>query len=113
ETVAGEELPGVVGCVPEVEEFAGQWAEHTGARTRTHMRQGVYALEHVDPPAPVPGSVRIAGADDQELVLRWWLAFGDEVLHEGGPGRENAASMVDPPLPPPLAPGPPSVGHGA
>ncbi len=95
ETVAGEELPGVVGCVPEVEDFAERWAGYAGARARTHMRQGVYALEQVDPPPPVPGSVRVATGEDQELVLRWWLAFGEEVLHEGGPGRENAASMVD------------------
>jgi predicted GNAT family acetyltransferase len=95
EAVEGEELPGVVGSMPEVEEFATQWAEHAGARALTHMRQGVYALEHVEPPRPVPGSVRVATSADRKLVLRWWLAFGEEVLHEGGPGRENAASMVD------------------
>jgi uncharacterized protein len=95
ETVAGEELPGVVGCVPEVEEFAEQWAEFAGARARTNMRQGVYALEDVEPLAPAPGSPRVATTDDRELVLRWWLAFGDEVLHEGNPGRDHADSMID------------------
>jgi predicted GNAT family acetyltransferase len=95
ETVAGEELPGVVGCVPEVEEFAEQWAGLAGARARTHMRQGVYALEDVEPLSPAPGSPRVANNADKELVLRWWIAFGDEVLHEGGPGRDNATSMVD------------------
>jgi predicted GNAT family acetyltransferase len=90
-----EELPGVVGTVPESEEFAELWAARSGSRARTHMRQGVYALEQVEPLSPAPGSPRVATAEDRELVLRWWLAFGDEVLHEGGPGRENAAAMVD------------------
>jgi len=90
-----DELPGVVGAVPESEEFAELWAANAGARARTHMRQGVYALEHVEPPPPASGSPRVATPDDRELVLSWWLAFGDEVLHEGGPGRDNAAAMID------------------
>jgi predicted GNAT family acetyltransferase len=90
-----EELPGVVGCVPESEEFAELWATRAGIRARTNMRQGVYALEQVEPLSPAPGSPRVATADDRELALRWWIAFGDEVLHEGGPGRENAGTMID------------------
>lgn len=90
-----DELPGVVGAVPESEEFAELWAAQAGARARTSMRQGVYSLEHVEPPAAAPGSARVATAADRELVLAWWIAFGEEVLHEGGPGRENAAAMVD------------------
>ena len=59
------------------------------------MRQGIYALEHVQPPSGVPGSARVATADDRELALRWWLAFGEEVLHEGGPGRDRAEATLD------------------
>jgi uncharacterized protein len=90
-----EDLPGVVGAVPEAEEFAELWTRQTGMSARTNMRQGVYALEHVERLPAVPGSARVATAADRELALRWWIAFGDEVLHEGGPGRENAAAMVD------------------
>jgi uncharacterized protein len=90
-----DELPGVVGAEPESEEFAELWATQTGARAHVNMRQGVYSLEQVEPPPPTSGSPRVATADDRELVLAWWIAFGDEVLHEGGPGRENAAPMVD------------------
>ena len=90
-----DELPGVVGAVPESEEFAELWAAQAGARARTSMRQGVYSLEHVEPPPAAPGSARVAIAADRELVLAWWIAFGEEVLHEGGPGRENAAAMVE------------------
>ncbi len=90
-----DELPGVVGAVPESEQFAELWAAQAGARARTSMRQGVYSLEQVQPPPAAPGSPRVANAADRELVLAWWIAFGEEVLHEGGPGRENAAAMVD------------------
>jgi predicted GNAT family acetyltransferase len=95
EAVAGEELPGAVGAVPEAEEFAELWARQTGAHARVNMRQGVYALERVEPLPGVPGSARVATADDRDLALRWWIAFGDEVLHEGGPGRERAEATLD------------------
>jgi uncharacterized protein len=91
-----DELPGVVGAVPEVEQFAELWTARMRRQPgQTTMRQGVYQLERVQPLPPVPGSFRVAGSDDHELVLRWWLAFGDEVLHEGGPGRERAAATVE------------------
>ena len=95
EAVAGEALPGVTGTEPEVEEFAELWSRHSGVAGRVNMRQGVYALEQVEPLAAVPGSARVATADDRALALRWWIAFGEEVLHEGGPGRERAEASVD------------------
>jgi uncharacterized protein len=94
DAVAGEELPGVVGAEPEVHQFAAAWSAQCGAPTRTSMRQGVYALERVAELPRVRGSARVATADDHDLLLRWWIAFGDEVLHEGGPGRANAEQNV-------------------
>jgi uncharacterized protein len=93
--LAREELPGVVGAVPEVDEFAELWSRHTGDGVRTNMRQGVYALEQVEPPPPVPGSARVATAGDRKVALRWWIDFGEEVLHEGGPGRDRAEATLD------------------
>lgn len=90
-----EDLPGVVGAEPEVHEFAELWSRQTGVPARTNMRQGIYALERVEPPPSAPGSPRVATEDDRELALRWWIAFGEEVLHEGGPGRERAPQSVD------------------
>lgn len=90
-----EDLPGTVGTEPEVHEFAELWSRQTGVAARTNMRQGVFALEQVEPPPATPGSARVATADDRELLLRWWIDFGEEVLHEGGPGRERAPQSVD------------------
>lgn len=95
EAVADEELPGVVGAEPEVLEFAELWSGRLGARTRTSMRQGVYALEQVEPVGAVPGAARVATSADRELALHWWIAFGEEVLHEGGPGRDRAEATLD------------------
>ena len=95
EAVAGEELPGVVGTEPEVEMFGELWSRRTGVTARTNMRQGVYVLEQVEPLPTVPGSFRVATKGDRELALRWWIAFGEEVLHEGGPGRERAEATLD------------------
>ena len=96
EAVAGdEEIPGVVGTEPEIHEFAELWSQHSGVPGRVNMRQGVYALDQIELVPTVPGSARVATLDDRDLVLRWWIAFGDEVLHEGGPGRERAEATVD------------------
>ena len=94
EAVAGEEFPGVVAAEPEVYEFAERWSRLAGAAVRTSMRQGVYALEQVQPLPAAPGSARVATADDRALGVRWWTAFAEEVLHEGGPGREDAEENV-------------------
>ena len=95
EAVAAEEIPGVVGTEPEIHEFAELWSQHNGVPGRVNMRQGVYALDQVELVPNVPGSARVATVDDRELALRWWIAFGEEVLHEGGPGRERAEASVD------------------
>ncbi|HLX33391.1 MAG TPA: GNAT family N-acetyltransferase [Gaiellaceae bacterium] len=95
DAVAGEDLPGVVGSVPESEAFAGLWAPRAGVTARFGMRQGVYALERVEPLPPADGAARVATIADRKLVLRWWVAFGEEVLHEGGPGRDRAEATVD------------------
>ena len=95
EAVAGEKLPGVVGAEPEVHEFAELWTRRTGVPARTNMRQGVYALQEVEPPLTAAGSARVATEEDRELAVYWWIAFAEEALHEGGPGRERAEEMID------------------
>jgi predicted GNAT family acetyltransferase len=94
EAVAGEEMPGLVGTEPEVHAFAKLWSGRTGIPTRTNMRQGVFALEQVVQVPSASGSPRVATENDHELALRWWIDFGEEVLHEGNPGRERAAQSV-------------------
>jgi predicted GNAT family acetyltransferase len=95
EAVAAEDLPGVVGGEPEVHEFAELWSRHTGRSARTSMRQGIYALERLEPPPATPGAARVATVADRELALGWLIAFGAEAFHEGGPGPDQAGAMLD------------------
>jgi predicted GNAT family acetyltransferase len=95
DAVAGQELPGLVGASPEAETFVELWTARTGSTATVNMRQGVYALEAVEPLPPAQGEARVATKADRELILEWWIAFAEEVLHEGGPGRDRAETSVD------------------
>jgi uncharacterized protein len=90
-----DELPGVVGALPEVEVFASAWSAKTGRATRSVMGQGVYALERVRPMPTVDGVMRSATEDDRQLLYMWLQAFRDEALPEGHGGASELEAMVD------------------
>jgi predicted GNAT family acetyltransferase len=90
-----EELPGIVGAHPEVDEFARIWARTHGIEPRVLRDQGVYALERVQPLPAAPGASRVAAHEDEPLLLDWLDAFGREVLHEEDPGRVEAHRAVE------------------
>jgi predicted GNAT family acetyltransferase len=79
--VIADELPGVVGAVPEVDRFAAAWSARHGLMPSTRFDQRIYALENLVPPNDVEGVVRLAGVDDRALVLEWMTAFTREALH--------------------------------
>jgi uncharacterized protein len=84
-----DDLPGVVGGVPEASEFAEAWTARTGKTARVESHQGIYALERVVPPRPAPGTSRPATADDRALLLPWLQAFSVEAL-----GEDTAADTL-------------------
>ena len=89
-----EDVPGVVGAVPEVERFAETWVERHAATAAIRMAQGVYALERVvSPPAP-GGRARPATAADRPLLLDWLVAFSRE-LGERAADEETLNRAVD------------------
>jgi uncharacterized protein len=90
-----EDLPGVVGAVPEVDVFAAAWAEKAGVTFRVHYRQGIYALERVRPVSGVPGEMRRATAADRPLLVDWWHAFAVEALRESHPDLERLERAID------------------
>ena len=89
-----DELPGVVGALPEVEHFARAWAARSGATARRSFAQGIFALERVDSVAGVPGAMRMAGSADRPLLREWFLAFGVEAL-PGQPDEERLVRELD------------------
>jgi uncharacterized protein len=90
-----DDLPGVTGTRPEVDDFARLWSAGRRVEPRVLRGMGVYALEQVQPVPPAPGASRPATLGDKELLLEWMTAFGDEVLEESDPGRLEARSMVE------------------
>ena len=89
-----DELPGVVGSVPEVDVFARLWSEREGNEARTHIAQGLFALEQVEPVANAPGAMRDATADDRPLLVEWYVAFVEEALGDH-PEPDRLEHMVD------------------
>jgi uncharacterized protein len=83
-----EELPGVVGAVPEVDGFASAWSALHGVTAATRFDQRIYAMEELVPPRGVDGAMRRASVEDRALVLEWMTAFTHEALRGGDdPGR--------------------------
>ncbi len=84
-----DELPGVVGAVPEVDAFAAAWAARHEVTPTTRFDQRIYALEELVPPRGVHGAARLTGIDDRALVLEWMTAFAQEALH----GADDSARI--------------------
>jgi predicted GNAT family acetyltransferase len=76
-----DELPGVVGAVPEVDGFAAAWTARRAVTPAIRFEQRIYAMEELVPPRGIGGHARLAGPADRALVLVWMTAFTMEALH--------------------------------
>ena len=81
----GDRPSGVVGPVAAARDFAERWTARTGTAHRLGLRQRIFRLERVVSPRPTPGTMRLAGLDDADLLVAWLTAFGIESL----PPEEN------------------------
>ncbi|MBX6365441.1 MAG: GNAT family N-acetyltransferase [Gemmatimonadetes bacterium] len=76
---AYDAVPGVLGPEPEALRFADEWGPPRGLRARRGMRQRIYRLHALTPPAAVPpGRARAAAASDLPTLGRWFAAFAEE-----------------------------------
>ena len=74
-------LPAALGPTAETRRFAEHWSRKKGVRAREGMRQGIYQLETVTPPARTPpGHLRRADANDIDLIAGWLDAFIDDTI---------------------------------
>ena len=83
----GRALPGVSGELTTVEAFASSWRERTGQGSGVRVRQRMYVLEQLVPPAGVAGEATRGTAADLDVVARWAAAFHDEAQPEA-PGQD-------------------------
>jgi predicted GNAT family acetyltransferase len=89
-----DDLPGVVGALPEVGAFASAWSAKAGHRMRKVRGQGIFQLDRVVPVTDVPGRMRDAEPSDRALLLEWWKAFVAEALGEDAV-RDPAEQAID------------------
>jgi len=77
--VGGEwPVPGVMAHQAVAEAFAAIWRDRTGAGHRVGMRQRIYELRQVTPPAYPPGEFRPAAVEDIELARQWGRGFYED-----------------------------------
>ena len=91
----GSRIPGAVGARPEIDEFVAACVDAHGVTPEPRVRQGIYALETVVPPAAPPGRPRDATPIDRPLLVRWWGEFGIEALGALEQDDEQNGRSVD------------------
>lgn len=89
-----EDIPGVVGALPEAQTFAAAWAARTGSTFQTRVEQGIWALSTARGPLDVAGGPRPAGIEDRALLVDWWQAFSVEALHDDDPDTEAIEQAI-------------------
>jgi predicted GNAT family acetyltransferase len=71
----GQELPGVVGLVPWVQDFANDWSALTGQRVEEDMAERLFRLDTLLPPRPAEGTPRLADEAHVDLLTEWMRRF--------------------------------------
>jgi uncharacterized protein len=79
-TDEGQELPGVVAALPELDDFVATWTAGRELDATLVLRQGVYELREVLPIPMPPGDPRPATPGDRDLVLAWMREFAAEAI---------------------------------
>jgi predicted GNAT family acetyltransferase len=74
----GVDVPGVSGPVATADLFARTWQARTGVWTEVLMRERLYRLGELSPPAGVPGVLRRADEPDLRLLVSWMMEFVEE-----------------------------------
>src|SRR4051812_19063398 len=92
----GEEVLAVNGALPAVELCAAALTRLGRGRVQISQHTRLHELGELIRPAPVPGGLRVATADDLELVTEWFAAFmGDADEQAGRPRGASAHETPD------------------
>lgn len=81
--------PGVLARSREARRFASTWQALTGEGARVAVRERLYRLTSVRPPAPTRGAMRAIAERDRAVVVRWLEAFEREALADDQPGDQQ------------------------
>src|SRR5215813_5622447 len=91
----GIAIPGAVGPNQAAEAFAEAWCALSGQRVKVHLRERVFELSTVIPPAPARGQFRWAAPADRELLVEWSIAFEREAIGIAEPDRAEREQCAD------------------
>jgi predicted GNAT family acetyltransferase len=90
-----EELPAVSGPDETAAALARAWAGPRGLGVTAGMRQRLFQLDRLVPPArPAPGRLRFAAAGDRERLASWLVAFGREANIRVPDGEAAADDLI-------------------
>jgi GNAT superfamily N-acetyltransferase len=87
---------GVSGTAPEADAFASAWSRRTGTVPVVEIRQRIYRLDAVAPPAAPAGLWRPGGVAERDLLVEWSIAFDLETgMAVSSESRRQRAADVD------------------
>jgi len=90
---ADPHLPGVNGEARASAAFAELWTRQSHSRAEIAMRLRIYCLRKVDPPAEVPGRMRLAVNEDVDLITKWMEGFHAEAVPDDPPADPRGAAL--------------------
>ncbi len=87
-------LPGVVGDATTAARFAGEWTEGAKSAAHPHEGQRIFELGELQEGRSVTGRLRIATANDRDLIMAWFRGFQDDVGETGGDSERNVGARL-------------------
>jgi GNAT superfamily N-acetyltransferase len=79
-----EQVLGANGALPAVQIFCEEMARATGGRARIGQHTRLFELGHLVEPVAVPGRLRPARVEEQDLVTSWYDAFMVDADEQAG-----------------------------
>jgi len=73
------DLPGITAEAATASAFAGRWTEHRGIGAVPVEGQRLYRLATLAPPEDPGGRLRVATADETELLVSWWRGLAADM----------------------------------
>lgn len=90
----GVQLPGVNGVAATAARFAGQWTERTKSAASPTQGNRIYEVDELRSARRVPGTCRMAGPQDRDLLIRWFDEFSEEAVADR-PSGGDTGKLVD------------------
>jgi len=86
-------VPRWLGPRREAAQFADAWRRLRGEQSSVRTRMRIYQADRIRPVADVPGELRLAQAEDREMLTVWRVSFAAATGSETTP--EESARVVD------------------